>query len=304
MGKVFITGGLGYIGYELVKGLTQSDDHEIVIYDNLYRKNLAILFRKALKNKRVKFIEGDILDERLLSKSMKGADSVVHLAAKVTNPYGQGDFHMFDYINNWGTANVVNAIKENNIKEVIYLSTTSIYGHSDGILGIESLIQPSGDYAISKYNGEKHIDLLKGHCKLIKVRSGNTYGFNPSLRLDTVVNNFVYKAKFNQTLIIHGDGEEYRSFVSIDRLGKQLKSLVLDSNYNENVYLICEHNVKVLELIEIIKEIVPNLQFRHVNPSRKMTNQQFEPSVIPGFKIKTTKDFQEDILDFYNKFSL
>ncbi len=305
MSKILITGGLGYIGYSLVQQLSiDKPEHEIIIFDNMLRGRISILFEQSLAAVNVNFIEGDLLDNRKLQRAMKGVDCIIHLAAKTVTPFGVGDFHMFDYVNNWGTANLAKAAEENNVKEIIYLSSTSIYGHSDELMNIESNINPSTDYARSKYLGEKQLSTLKGKLKTIIIRSGNVYGYNPSLRLDTVINNFIFKARFGQTLLINGDGQESRGFISVERLASQISALILNNGFEEPIYQLTDHNIKVADLVKEIQKLKPTSEFRHVNPERKMTNQMFEASTLPTFEKLTYKDLQLDLKEFYDKFKI
>lgn len=304
MAKILITGGLGYVGYDLIKQLVSATDHELVIFDNLSKKNIGILLQKSLNNRNVKFVQGDILDNRKVNQIMEGIDSVIHLAAKVTTPFGQGDFQMFDYVNNWGTANVAQAALDNGVKEVIYLSSLSVYGHSDELMTLTSSIEPKSEYSKSKYNGERQLQILDGKCKVVVVRSGNTYGFNPSIRLDTVVNNFVFNARYNQLLLINGSGQENRGFIEVKRLASQIGALVLSNKYNESTYVLCDHTKKVIEIVEILQAIYCETQYRHVNAERKMVDQVFAKHVLPGFNILEDNIFDQAVSSFFNKFTV
>jgi nucleoside-diphosphate-sugar epimerase len=108
--KIFITGSSGYIGSELIKRISRK--YEIVKYD--------------LK-------EGnDILDFSNLKKAMKNCQIVVHLAA-IRRPEETKTFLDYFRVNCQGTLNVVQAAVENNVKRIIYTSSTSYYGLERGI---------------------------------------------------------------------------------------------------------------------------------------------------------------------------
>lgn len=108
--KIFLTGSSGYMGRELVKFLNSR--YQIVEYD---------LFNGQ-----------DILDYDKLKKSMQGCDIVIHLAA-IHGPDESKTFLDYFKINCEGTLNVVNAAVENNIKRIIYASSTGYYGLERGI---------------------------------------------------------------------------------------------------------------------------------------------------------------------------
>ena len=303
MYKILVTGGLGYIGYSLINEIVKKNTYsEIIIYDNLYRKNIDILLGKNLKGKKISFVEGDILDDRTLNDAFEDVDCVIHLAAKVTTPFAQGDFHMFDYVNNWGTSNVVNAALKHNVKEFIYLSTLSVYGNSNDLINSDSPLSPDSDYGRSKYLGEQHLQILPDSCKKIIIRSGNTYGANPSLRLDTVVNNFVFKARFGQKIVIHGNGNQSTAFIQIERLANQVASLMLNEKIEAGTYLLSDFCCSVNELIKIIKKINPKTEYTYINPERTMGSQVIKEQVLKGFPVLEQKQFEQDIENFYHSF--
>lgn len=304
MSRILVTGGLGYIGHDLVRMLAKEDDNEIIIYDNHYRSNLALLFRQSLRSKRVAFVEGDILDNHKIRDVMQGIDCVVHLAAKVTTPFGQADYQLFDYINNWGTSNVVDAAKSQGVRRFIFLSSTSVYGHSSDTIFLDSPTNPGSEYARSKLDAERQVSVLKDSCETVIVRSGNTYGFNPSMRLDTVINNFMFKSRYGQPLLIHGDGSAVRGFIHVKRLAKQLCMLVLDKEYDKSHYLLCDHTVSLTHIVESIKAINPKTQYRHVTPERAVSSQPLMQSSLPGFGHAVDDEFESDLTSFFDRFTV
>src|SRR5690349_7434979 len=128
--NILITGGAGYIGFSVVKQLLEDVDqlHSITIYDNLSRRNYSFFTEGRFDHKPIKFIHGDILDDRMLSQALEGIDCVVHLAAKVTTPFADSDAHSFDQVNHWGTAQLAYAVEKSAVSKVFYLSSISIYG--------------------------------------------------------------------------------------------------------------------------------------------------------------------------------
>jgi UDP-glucose 4-epimerase len=85
--NILITGGAGYVGTELAHVLDAHDAiDQILIYDNLSRGNYNLFMEGNFTSGKISFIQGDILDQRSLSKALRGVDLVYHLAAKVTTP--------------------------------------------------------------------------------------------------------------------------------------------------------------------------------------------------------------------------
>ncbi len=284
--KILITGGAGYVGFSLVEKLLENAAvREIVVYDNGSRRNLNFFFldRRSLgegslgKNfgSRVRFVQADLLDNQKLTETLRGCDAVFHLAAKVITPFAEGDFNQFDQVNNWGTSFLAAAAEEVGCPHVVYLSSLSVYGNSDEPLNENSLAHPTTNYGQSKLRGEEHFARLAGKATLHIMRSGNVYGFNPCLRTDAVINNFLFKANFGQKLHIHGDGQQRRAFVHVDKLAAGLAEL-LHGNVPPRTWNFAEHNLSVLEILDLIRALYPTLEYRFVNPEFHLRSQVVE----------------------------
>ena len=123
--KILITGGAGFIGSNLAKRLVR-DGHEIVILDSLLRGNK--LDKETYSQ--VKFIKGDVRDLSLVTEASANCDIIFHFAAVLgvdivaDNPVETMDVEVI------GTRNVVEAAFVNNVKKIMYASTSGIYGHS------------------------------------------------------------------------------------------------------------------------------------------------------------------------------
>ncbi|OFX44183.1 MAG: ADP-glyceromanno-heptose 6-epimerase [Bacteroidetes bacterium GWA2_30_7] len=303
--KVLITGGAGYIGTELTIQLEKDPNiNEIILYDNLSRNNYNIFLHSRIKRGKVKFIKGDILDSRKLKEILKGIDIVYHLAARVTTPFSNESPHLFEQVNNWGTAELVYAVEESKVKKFIYLSSSSVYGSSDNKVDINTLPNPETFYGITKLQGEKHVERLFNKIETYIIRSGNVYGFGVSMRFDAVINKFMFDASFSGRISVNGNGKQHRAFVHIDKLVSVLKN-INSSGLNSGTYNLVDKNLSVIELSELIKEIYPNIEMLFINQHLKLR----ELIVIPDERIqklitipeKTLKEeFEEFSVKFHN----
>lgn len=270
--KLLLTGGAGYIGHSLVTALQQLQKEqleEIVVYDNLSRKSYGFFHHNAFRNIPVRFVEGELLDERGLEAALKGIDVVVHLAAKVTTPFSDQEAHLFDQINHWGTALLVNAVQKSKVRHFIQLSSASIYGRTEKAVDETYDPQPFSFYGISKWNAEKQVALLEDHCPVHVIRSGNVYGFNPSLRIDAVINKYMFNAHFNGRIKVFGDGSQMRPFIHVDKLATALVGCILEQ-VAPGTYNVVEHNYSVNQVMAYIKHIFPDLEVLSVNPNVPM----------------------------------
>lgn len=264
--KVLITGGAGYIGTELVHRLLDSSEiEEVLVYDNLSRKNHNFFIGHRKCDSRVTFKNADILDGRSLLESCEGMDVVVHLAAKVEKSYRELEIDSIEQVNNWGSSEVVAAIDPLNIPRSIYLSSASVYGHSDSALTIDSVPQPAAPYGISKLKGEAHFARLldKGRDVTI-VRSANVFGYSRSMRFDSIINRLMFDGNFKRRLSLHGDGARRESFIHIDRLVHLLGTLIVDSWVN-GYYNAVDYSMSLDDIVRVLHRIYNDLELIYLN---------------------------------------
>jgi UDP-glucose 4-epimerase len=267
--KILITGGAGYIGTELIYELDKRPEVEqIIIYDNLSRGNINLFIGVHKLSKKIRFVQGDILDSRLFRKTLEGIDVVYHLAAKVTTPFADQSPHVFEQINHWGTAEVVYAVEESEVKKFIYTSSASVYGASSEEATEESIPNPRTFYGISKSKGEDHVKrLFDKDLDSYIIRCGNIYGYSKSMRFDSVINKFMFEANFKNRISIHGTGDQHRSFIHVDKTANILSNLVF-SDLNKGRYDLVEDNLSINTIVENLKIIYPELETLYVNQQR------------------------------------
>lgn len=280
--KVLVTGGAGYIGAELVFHLSKREDvQEVVVYDNMSSRNfnLFISHRNAMKGASVSFVQGDLLDTRTLNKAMKGVDVVYHLAAKVTNPYQGADSDMFEQVNHWATAEVCYAAEDAGVKRFYSVSSAGVYGFSTNgdDVNEESRLNPRTFYSISKMRGEGHVLRLQDKMDAIVFRSANVYGYSPTIRFESVINKFLFEAHFNGKISIHGSGKQVRPFIHLQNL---IASLLepLNQKVENGVYNLVQHNTSILDLVDLYKELYPELEFIFINQHLELRDLRLELS--------------------------
>ncbi len=303
--NILITGGAGYIGYSVVRQLLEKVGkvHSITIYDNLSRSNFSFFTEAKFDHKPVKFIHGDILDGRSLQKALEGIDCVVHLAAKVTTPFADSDAHSFDQINHWGTAQLAYAIEKSSVSKVIYMSSISIYGNHAEPVDEEAIPQPHSFYGRSKWEGEKQINVLKRNCEVIILRSGNVYGYNPSYRIDAVVNRFLFQANFLGKITINGSGDQHRSFIHVDKLAS-VTTAAVEGHVLPGVYNVVEHNYNINEIAEKIQAMYPGLDIIHANYNIRMRDMITSTPCKVWSQIELPSvPFVTELHDFQSRFS-
>lgn len=303
--KILITGGAGYIGTELTYLLASDPKVEqIIVYDNLSRGNRNLFIGKdKLPRNKVSFIQGDILDSRRFRKALQGVDVVYHLAANVTTPFSDQNPHLFEQVNNWGTAELIYEIEESDVKSLIYLSSVSVYGAGEEMKTIESEPDPKTFYGISKLRGEAHVKRLFNKMNTVIVRCGNVYGYSKSMRFDAVVNRFLFEANFQKLITVNGTGKQTRAFIHVEKAALALSKM--HSNALESgVYNLVERNLAIGEIVEVLRKQIPELEMLFVNqhmPMREMKVQADKK--INALFNELNSSLEEEIADFREKFS-
>jgi nucleoside-diphosphate-sugar epimerase len=217
--KIFITGGAGFIGSSLVGRLVNSN--QIVIYDNLSRNSLKNTIYCDHCN--IKLIEGDILEYDKLASSMKGAKIVIHLAAiagidtVIKSPIKTMNVNLL------GTLNVLKAVSMlDNIERVLDFSTSEVFGsyafrsEENDTTALGAVGNARWTYAVSKLAAEHLAYSYYSEKKMpvLSIRPFNIYG--PGQVGEGAIHHFIVNALTNEDLIIHGDGDQIRSWCYID----------------------------------------------------------------------------------------
>ncbi|PKP18292.1 MAG: ADP-glyceromanno-heptose 6-epimerase [Bacteroidetes bacterium HGW-Bacteroidetes-21] len=268
--KVLVTGGAGYVGTELIKLLNKDDQVEsVIVYDNLSRNNYNLFLHSGISRGKVKFVKGELLDTRKLKQVIDGIDTVYHMAARVTTPLSNESSHLFEQVNNWGTAELVYAVEESQVKKFIYTSSASVYGTSDEEIDINTTPNPKSFYGISKLRGEQHVERLMKKMDTFIIRSANIYGCGTSLRFDAVINNFMFEACYNGKISIHGDGNQRRSFIQIKNAVSVLNELK-NTTLQPGKYNLVDRVMSINEIAATLMEIMPEAEMVFINQHMRM----------------------------------
>lgn len=303
--KVLVTGGAGYIGTEL-SYLLSADERisEVVIYDNFSRNNHNLFIgHRKFPNANVKFIQGELLDTRKIKSILKDTDVVFHLAARTMSPFSGDSSHLFEQVNHWGTAELVYAVEQSDVKSFVYLSSTSVYGASSKEVDVDSPLNPRTFYGISKMRGEEHVMRLFKKMPTYLIRCGNVYGYSKSMRFDAVINKFMFDANFNHRISVHGDGNQRRSFVHVDRVSALLNEL-LSQPIKSGTYDLVDHVLSVNDVAEKVEQVYPDMEMLFVNQHLQLKelvvkkNEQIN-QLIPG----EVKSFEDDLQAFKQAFT-
>ena len=214
--KIFITGGAGFIGSHLVDCLI-AIGHEVTVYDNLSSGKKEHV-EGHLDKDQFHFIEADVLDLEKLRHSMKGHSVVFHLAANGDIRQGivETDLHLRQ--GTIATYNVLDSIRSNGIKKIVFSSSATIYGETPVIPLPEDYgpLLPISLYGAAKLAAEA---LISAYCGTFNMqgwifRFANIVGKRMG---HGVIYDFIEKLNNNpHELEILGDGHQRKPFVYIE----------------------------------------------------------------------------------------
>lgn len=266
--RIFITGGAGFIGSNLVKNLLEKKCYKITVYDNLSTVNCGINnIKEYIDNGCIHFINGNILDEDFLLSSMCNHDIVIHLAAQleVTASYNNPIYDL--NVNLIGTINVINACVKNKINRLINASSACVYGFTDGIASVESdNTNPNWEYGISKLAAEKYIQIAHNthNINFTSLRFSIVYGINEWY--GRVLTIFIKRALENKDIVIFGDGKQCRDYINVKDVCDFIYECIINKNtYNKNYNVSSGIGITINELAGKVQTIFPEINIIYEN---------------------------------------
>jgi len=256
--NVLVTGGGGYVGAVLIPKLLKKGYKVTVIDLYMYGENVL----DAVKNDpNLKQVKGDIRDNALLEKELKGIDAVIHLACISNDPSYELDPELGKSINYDATTRLVDIAKKAGVKRFIYASTSSVYGIKEEENVSEDLpLEPLTDYSKYKALAEEYIlkQRSPGFVVLI-LRPATVCGYSPRLRLDLSVNILTNHAVNKGKITVFG-GEQKRPNIHIeDMTDLYVKTLEYpDEKIDGKIFNAGYDNMKMKDIATTVKKVVVN----------------------------------------------
>ena len=302
--KYLITGGLGFIGSNLVKKLQNIGDIYILDNENYGINNLLVE-----ENLKYQYIKGDILDENLIKKLFENHnfDIVIHLASEIS-VYESTDLNKIKYYNDNNVNGTINLLKnsvENNVKHFIFASSCAVYGNTDKICTENTLLNPENPYAINKKHCEDYCNYFGKNydMKITILRFSNVFGNNQLVNrpYSGCIINFVENIRNNKQCIIYGDGTQKRDFIHVDDIINGIIFMINNSitgTYNVSTG-------KFINVNDLLKNVYKSFNESFKKPVYKeMRNGDFKTLIVSNQKLLDLgfKFQHETILDGLNTF--
>ncbi|MFN0048115.1 MAG: NAD-dependent epimerase/dehydratase family protein [Cytophagales bacterium] len=300
--NILITGGAGYVGSALVhRLLAVKEVKSITIFDNLSAKNFGIFTLLKTTDTKVNFVEGDILDAHKLNKEVKKADVVYHLASLTVQNQAM-DSHYYEQINHWGTSEVLNAVEQSNVQKFIYVSSAEIFDSGE-IENENAKANPKSFYAHSVYRAEEQIKRMWDKKQCYIIRASEIFGYSLANQYVGLLNKFVFQAQFKGRIQIPGNGRNLVSFVSINKTVEVLAQF-LNTKAPSEVFHLSDYTFQTLDVVEILQELYPNLEFIFINPHLQLQDLALKPSEkLNSFINLKTNSLKDELRQYISYFS-
>ena len=215
-----ITGGAGFIGSHIAEYLLKNGAGKVRVLDNMvngFDNNLAILKQYPA----FEFINGDIRNADICQEACKGIRYVSHQAALGSVPRSMKEPTYFSEVNITGFVNILKAASDNNVEQLVYASSSSVYGDEPTLPKKEEKIgNPLSPYAVTKRTNELYAGVFASAygMKIMGFRYFNIFGprQDPDGPYAAVIPLFVKGILRRAPVYINGDGEQTRDFTFVD----------------------------------------------------------------------------------------
>jgi UDP-glucose 4-epimerase len=263
--KVLVTGGLGFVGHNLVKTLVEEYNCDVIVVDDCSNSSPSVL-KETIK--KVEFHNISVLDSEKLFPLLHNVSYIFHLACKQISASGKDPIDDLK-INAESTLRILEHLKSNDFSKLlrfVYTSSCSIYG-SSAKLPISEIDATNvlSHYAATKLLGENYTSIYNKYYDIptTSVRYSNVYGYGQSPRNPYcgVLGKFVHNALNRLPLSIFGDGEQTRDYTFIsDAVEATILTAVHPKALGEVFNVGTGVETSVNKLVEIINEVtVPNI---------------------------------------------
>jgi len=288
-----VTGGAGFIGSNIVEELVKRGE-KVRVLDN-FSTGRKENIEPFLKN--IELVKGDILSYKTAEKAVKGVDFVIHEAALPSVPRSIKDPISTNEVNIKGTLHVLQAAKSANVKKVVCISSSSVYGDNEILPKREDMLpNPLSPYAVSKLAVEKYCQIFNAIYNLptVCLRYFNVFGpkQNPDSQYAAVIPKFISLALKEKPLEIYGDGFQSRDFTYVSNI---VQATILAAQTSKNVQGVIniggEERHSVLDIVATISDLLgKDVKSFHTEPQKGDVRNSFADSTkahrVLGYKVR------------------
>jgi dTDP-glucose 4,6-dehydratase len=291
----FITGGAGFIGSTMIKFLIENTDHHIINFDKLtYAGNIETL-KSVSKNKRYKFIHGDIIDRNTIDKIFKKfkPDIVMNFAAESHVDRSINKADNFINTNILGTYNILNSAltyweklkgnKKNNFR-FHQVSTDEVFGTlgKKGKFKETSSYQPNSPYSASKASADHLVRAwnITYNIPTLITNCSNNYG--PFQFPEKLIPLMILNAVRGKKLPLYGNGMNIRDWIHVEDHVSALYEIIIKGKAGETYNIGGENEKSNFEVVSQICKILDSLKVNKKNNIEKYLDLIIFVSDRPG----------------------
>jgi len=283
MTSVLLFGASGFLGKKLVKKLA-SLNGELTCPDS----------------KTVNLCDAEVVSDYLAKKATKST-TIIMTANHI--PYASSSKDSFEVMfdNLLMVKNLLLALERTPVAEVIFTSSVDVYGVCDSVIDESTVLNPLTNYAASKVACEilLKVRLTQLSIPLLNFRLPQIIGeYDTSPK---VVNRFLGAAANGMPIVVTGDGSSSRDFVSVSDVAEIILRSV-GQRINTSINLVSGNALTMLGLVDIIKDLNPEVDISFDNGSSRETRFQFDSGrfkrYFPGFVFENRADVLKQIYDY------
>ena len=275
MAKILVTGGAGFIGSHVVRGLI-ADGHSVVVLDDL-----SVGTRQAVPHgNAIDFVKGDVADKATVEKAMQGCDHVVHLAAQVNMAQALENPERVFAVNVSGLLHVLEQARKTKFAgRILYASSAAVYGaHSGGAVKEDdgATLPLSHPYAASKRAAEVMARMYKEAygVQAMGLRIFNAYGpgQDETSAYSGLLSKVIDSVQNGTLLTIYGDGSQTRDFVAVQDVATVIRALVKAPASVTLPWVMNVGSGQAVTLLDTIRHVValkkvnPRVEYRPARP--------------------------------------
>ncbi len=250
MKNIFITGGGGYIGTNLVKELIKLN-YNVTVIDTFWFGNYLE------RSNKLKIIKKDI--RNIDKKDLNQIDCIIHLASIANDPAAELDSKLTWEVNVLATYKLINIAIEQKVKKFIFASSGSVYGIKKEKKVTENLsLEPISEYNKSKMIGERILLSYKKNIDLTILRPATVCGYSPAMRLDVAVNALTFGSLKNNIIQVNGGKQIRPNLTMYDMIGAYKFSLKRkfkkNREINNTIFNLGFENLSIINMANRIRK--------------------------------------------------
>jgi nucleoside-diphosphate-sugar epimerase len=288
--RVLVTGGAGYLGSVLVPMLLEKGC-AVTVLDNFMHPSGSLV--ECCNNPNFHVIRGDCRDETVLRRALREVDMIVPLAAIVGAPACDND-QVAARSTNLDAIQLLIKLRSRE-QRIVYPTTNSGYGigQKDNFCTEETPLRPVSLYGVTKVQAEQAVLEARNS---VTFRLATVFGMSPRMRIDLLVNDFVYRAVTDRTVTVF-EGHAKRNYIHVRDVSRAL--LHAFANFDRmqgqafNVGL-SDANLSKLELCARIQQQVPGFVYLEAPVGEDPDKRDY---IVSNEKIERTGFRAENSLD-------